>query len=123
MMKKEKFKSTFAIIHLSDLHIVSHKGNYSIALHKMLDHIAEETKNISEIIIVFTGDLVEKGNFEDSEEVIYKFFGDLHKKLGSKVIDIVFVPGNHDKKRGILLLKDLMKIGNIFQTNLATLKE
>lgn len=107
MMKKEKFKSTFAIIHLSDLHIVSHKGNYSIALHKMLDHIAEETKNISEIIIVFTGDLVEKGNFEDSEEVIYKFFGDLHKKLGSKVIDIVFVPGNHDKKRGILLLKDL----------------
>lgn len=107
MMKKENFKSTFAIIHLSDLHIVSHNSNYSTSLHKMIDHIFDISHNISKVIIVFTGDLVEKGDFSSSEETIYKFFIDLFEKLKPKVIDIIFTPGNHDKKRGLLLLKEL----------------
>jgi len=112
MMNKENFKSTFAIIHLSDLHIVSHKNNYSTSLHKMIDHICDVTNNIEKIIVVFTGDLVEKGNFSDTEETIYKFFRDIHLKLESKIIDIVFTPGNHDKKRGSLLLKNLKEEGD-----------
>ncbi|MDY3790867.1 MAG: metallophosphoesterase [Oscillospiraceae bacterium] len=107
MRTKDKFKNTFSIIHLSDLHIVSHSEDYSISLHKMIDHINEVTKNIEKIIIVFTGDLVEKGNFGESEDVIIHFFEDLYKKIGKKTIDIIFVPGNHDKKRGALLLKNL----------------
>lgn len=109
MITKENFKSTFAIIHLSDLHIVSHNNDYSTSLHKMIDHISDVTKKISKIIIVFTGDLVEKGNFKDSKDTIIKFFKDLYKKLSDKIIDIVFTPGNHDKKRGSLLLKNLNK--------------
>jgi len=106
-MIKDNFKSTFAIIHLSDLHIVSHKNNYSTSLQKMIDHILTVTKDITKIIIVFTGDLVEKGEFKKSEEVIYKFFKDLYSKLHGKIIDIVFTPGNHDKKRGLLSLKNV----------------
>jgi len=112
IMKKEKFKSTFAIIHLSDLHIVSHTNDYSISLHKMIDHIFTVTENISKIIIVFTGDLVEKADFSNSEETIYNFFNDLYSKLGTKIIDIVFTPGNHDKKRGLLMLKTLKNENN-----------
>lgn len=106
-MKKENFKSTFAIIHLSDLHIVTHNDDYSTSLHKMIDHIFDATQKIQKIIIVFTGDLVERGDFLNSESTICKFFTDLHEKLNSKVIDIIFTPGNHDKKRGLLSLKEL----------------
>jgi len=112
MRNKENFKSTFAIVHLSDLHIVSHKGDYSISLHKMIDHISEITKDVEKIIIVFTGDLVERGEFKISEKTIYKFFQDLYNVIGCKVIDIVFTPGNHDKTRGSLLLKRLKDEGD-----------
>lgn len=56
---------TFAILHLSDLHIVPHHNNtYSIVLNRMIDHIVNITKDIDRLIIVFTGDLVERGNFD-----------------------------------------------------------
>ena len=112
MIIKENFQNTFAIIHLSDLHIVSHKNNYSTSLHKMIDHIYEISRNIQQIIIVFTGDLVERGNFSNTEKTIYNFFTDLQNKLNSRIIDIIFTPGNHDKKRGTLLLKSLKDEGD-----------
>lgn len=108
-----KSRDTFAILHLSDLHIVTHNGeNYSIVLNRMIDHIEKVTLNVEKIIIVFTGDLVEKGEFEKSRKAIYKFFTDLKNKLGNKVIDIVCTPGNHDKKRGRLVLGADVKEGD-----------
>ncbi len=105
------FINDFAILHLSDLHIVSHKNNnYSTALHKMIDHIFLISKDIDKIIIVVTGDLVEKGEFKKNEETIKRFFMDLKNKLGEKIVDIIFSPGNHDKKRGILTLSDSNKV-------------
>lgn len=98
------FINDFAILHLSDLHIVNHSNDYSIALRKMIDHIAEKTKNIGSLIVVFTGDLVEKGNFDNCNDIILKFFSDLKSTLGDKIIDIIFTPGNHDKIRGRLNL-------------------
>ena len=105
-------KNMFTILHLSDLHIVEHNGNdYSIVLKRMIDHIKEVTQNIDKIIIVFTGDLVEKGEFEKAEIAIHNFFMDLKKALADKIIDIVCVPGNHDKKRGQLVLGPDVKEG------------
>ena len=102
-MKKEK---TFAIVHLSDLHIVAHNGNkYSTALCRMIDHISESTEKYNKIVIVFTGDLVEMAGFEDAEITIFNFFKDLKERLKDKIIDIVFAPGNHDKKRGKLVIQ------------------
>lgn len=109
---KVEFRDTFAILHLSDLHIVAHNGNhYSIALKRMIDHIGEVTQDIEKIIIVFTGDLVEKGEFVKAEGAVRNFFSDLKNKLNEKVIDIVCAPGNHDKKRGRLILGPDVKEG------------
>lgn len=104
------FLSDFVILHLSDLHIVSHKGDYSTALHKMIDHICGVTNDYKKIIIVVTGDIVEKGEFEKSAKTIKNFFEDIKNKLGEKIVDLVFTPGNHDKKRGVLNLPDSDKI-------------
>ena len=107
------FLNDFAILHLSDLHIVSHNGNnYSTALHKMIDHIYVVTEKINKLIIVVTGDLVEKGAFDKNDITIKKFFEDLKNKLGKKIIDIIFTPGNHDKVRRILNLPNNEKITN-----------
>lgn len=111
--RKVKSRDTFAILHLSDLHIVAHnKEDYSIALRRMIDHIDKVTQNVEKIIIVFTGDLVEKGEFEKAKQAVYNFFTDLKIKLGNKVIDIVCTPGNHDKRRGHLVLGQDVKEGD-----------
>lgn len=82
--RKVKSRDTFAILHLSDLHIVAHnKEDYSIALRRMIDHIDKVTQNVEKIIIVFTGDLVEKGEFEKAKQAVYNFFTDLKIKLGN----------------------------------------
>lgn len=107
------FLNDFAILHLSDLHIVSHNDNdYSTALHKMIDHIYVVTEKINKLIIVVTGDLVEKGLFNKNDITIKKFFEDLKNKLNKKTIDIIFTPGNHDKVRRILSLPNNEKITN-----------
>lgn len=100
--------NSFTILHLSDLHIVPHGDAQilSTVLQRMIDHIAETTKDDNKIIIVFTGDLVEKARFAEAEEAILKFFSDLKEKLGDRVIDFVCSPGNHDKVRGNLTLKN-----------------
>lgn len=100
--------NSFTILHLSDLHIVPHGDAQilSTVLQRMIDHIAETTKDDNNIIIVFTGDLVEKARFAEAEEAILKFFSDLKEKLGDRVIDFVCSPGNHDKVRGNLTLKN-----------------
>lgn len=106
-------KDTFTILHLSDLHIVKHRDDdYSTALHRMIDHIDHVTKKSKNIIVVFTGDLVEKGKFNESKKIIIKFFKDLHDKLKEKIIDIVFTPGNHDKKRGVLVMQPVINEGD-----------
>lgn len=100
--------NNFTILHLSDLHIVPHGDAQilSTVLQRMIDHIAETTKGDNKIIIAFTGDLVEKAQFDDAGEAILKFFSDLKGKLGDRVIDFVCSPGNHDKVRGNLILKN-----------------
>ena len=104
---------TFAILHLSDLHIVPHHNNtYSIVLNRMIDHIVNITKDIDRLIIVFTGDLVERGNFDNAHTTIINFWKDLSDKLGDKVIDVIFTPGNHDKIRGRLMLKSVVSEGD-----------
>lgn len=49
----------------------------------MIDHIDKVTQNVEKIIIVFTGDMVEKGEFEKAKQAVYNFFTDLKIKLGN----------------------------------------
>ena len=89
----------FSVLHLSDLHITEYRKSYSTVLKKLLDNIAEETQNIKSLILIVTGDIIDKSNYETTSDIAVKFFDDLSKKLQNKIIKIYFTPGNHDKHR------------------------
>lgn len=95
----------FYILHLSDLHIRNEQKNhaaeefYSGALSRLLTDIEEQTQNKNNIIIVISGDIIDQGMYDQHQAAALKFFSNLYDKIGSKVCDIIIVPGNHDKCR------------------------
>lgn len=98
--------NTFSILHLSDLHIVQNNNTYQSDLDKLIDDVSIQVQenHITKLIIVVSGDIIDKGNYENKEAAI-KFFKNLHIKLNSisdqLVKDIQIVPGNHDRERNI----------------------
>ena len=98
----------FTILHLSDLHINQIGERLSLLMENLLIDIKNEMKFVDNIIIVITGDLVHKGNYEYKDSVIY-FFTKLKECLGEKIIDIYIVPGNHDKVRNSIDKKILFE--------------
>lgn len=98
----------FSVLHLSDLHIKTYHNSYPTVLKKLLDSIEEETQNIKSLILIVTGDIIDKSNYETTSNVAVKFFVDLANKLQGKIIKMYFTPGNHDKHRlpCNLMLKD-----------------
>lgn len=91
----------FTILHLSDLHIDEAKGRPNILLKNLLVDIKSEMRYSENIIVVVTGDLVNRAKYENGERVV-EFFQNLNDYLGDKVKHIHIVPGNHDKVRGDL---------------------
>jgi len=107
----------FNIVHLSDLHI---KGDYlSLTLTNLINDVAERTKGMKNIILVISGDIVDKGQYRgktgELNPVALNFFSQLNDALTDKpqyvdpkdkqvkvwdskrVIDVQIVAGNHDK--------------------------
>ena len=92
----------FTILHLSDLHFNVKNNILPTLMNNLLDDIADQVKFIdNNIIIVVTGDLIHKGNYEYEASVL-KFFSALRKIIGDKFQDIYIVPGNHDKERNAI---------------------
>ena len=99
----------FTILHLSDLHINGKGKNLSRMMKNLLEDIEQETKVVENIIIVVTGDLVHQAKYRECEKSVELFFEKLKEILNDKICDVYFVPGNHDKKHGVLddtLLKE-----------------
>lgn len=91
----------FTILHLSDLHI-NRKGNKLSILHENLLYDIESEIRVSEnIIVVVTGDLLDKAEYKYKDNAI-AFFEKLQKILGEKVKGLYIVPGNHDKIRNVM---------------------
>ena len=98
--------STVSILHLSDLHIVADENNnYSNDLSLLINDIVEQinSRHIGNIIVVVTGDIIDKGEYKYIDASI-SFFTNLHDKIkkecpNAKIIDIQIVPGNHDRFR------------------------
>lgn len=88
----------FTILHLSDLHINQKGERLSTLMDNLLIDIKQEMELLDNIIVVVTGDIVHKGNYDYKENAIV-FFKELKKILKEKVKDIYIVPGNHDKVR------------------------
>jgi len=87
------------ILHLSDLHIINYGESFSPLLKKLLDENIKNYENKT-VIIVVTGDIVNRGDYSNSSAVI-KFFEGLKEVIGDKFKGIYIVPGNHDKIRNI----------------------
>lgn len=85
---------------MSDLHIINHNDTYPVVLKNMLCDIEKQCKLFDTLIIVVSGDIIDKANYNDVlEQIILSFFQDLRDKLKNKKVYIDFVPGNHDKKQ------------------------
>lgn len=90
----------FSIIHLSDLHIEATKKPLSSTLIELVNDINQRTQEMKNIILVITGDIVDKGEYgdlNDPENPVIDFFQKLKSVLKNKVIDIEICAGNHDK--------------------------
>lgn len=113
----EKFND-ICLLHLSDLHIVCKaKNSYGNQLRKLIDDIHNQTNNIEKILLVVSGDIIDKGDYcEANIAVAIKFFKDLYAKLGNKIIDLIMTPGNHDKHRNSL--NELISLGVRFKDGL-----
>lgn len=84
------------ILHLSDLHMSSGKRLSSTSKNLIKD-IVEQTSNMDNLIMVVSGDIIDKGVYEKNKEGVINFFRNLQKAIGEKIIATCFVPGNHDK--------------------------
>lgn len=103
--------SKFYIIHLSDLHIV--KPLTTTMKNLIISISSNEELHNSNVVIVITGDIINQANYKNYKSVVLKFFNNLKKSLDEKsicVIDIVIVPGNHDK-----VIKTEQKICSVLQ--------
>lgn len=89
----------FSILHLSDLHIYKFRNTYPSVLQKLIVDVVKETKNIDDLILIVTGDIIDRADFENAMDVAVSFFSDLSVKLNNKIKHVFFTPGNHDKKR------------------------
>ena len=87
----------FTILHLSDLHMEQVRKK-NVLMENLLKDIADEMEYSNDILIVVTGDIVNKANYAGKDEILF-FFSKLKEILKDKVRNIYIVPGNHDKKR------------------------
>ncbi|MFZ7121959.1 MAG: metallophosphoesterase family protein [Eubacteriaceae bacterium] len=92
----------FYVLHLSDLHIKNNGTNenyYSMALENLIQDIKEQTKDYQAIILVISGDIIDKAEYSTNKETVLLFFKKLSKFIKDRIYDIQIVPGNHDRQR------------------------
>lgn len=87
------------LLHLSDAHISSKKDVNILKLQKLVDSL-NIIDNFDECILIFSGDLANKGKYDEYTYVKY-IFGNIIAKIKKKYthikkIEKLVVPGNHD---------------------------
>lgn len=88
-----------ALIHLSDLHIASNKDFLVSNVRYFAAACAPITNLCEKVIIVVTGDIVDRGqvvNYAIAKKFFNEFEGVLHQENACCSFDYIFVPGNHD---------------------------
>lgn len=87
------------ILHLSDIHISGENSFSSENIMMMINALRTSMRDISKIIIIISGDVSYSGKDEQFKE-FNKFLKELTNKIdstfGSKNIEVLLVPGNHD---------------------------
>lgn len=109
--------SSINILHLSDLHISSKK--LSATSKKLIKDIEKQTKKMDKILLVVSGDIVDKGEYAKYKDGVITFFEQLKTEMGTKIQELFIVPGNHDKENGI----SNNLFGQLSQTNAIDISE
>ncbi|OUQ62101.1 hypothetical protein B5E53_18255 [Eubacterium sp. An11] len=91
----------FTILHLSDLHFNKEGNKLSILHENLIRDIEVEMKVSDNIILVVTGDILDKAKYKYKDNAIV-FFRKLYQILGHKIKGLYIVPGNHDKIRNVM---------------------
>lgn len=99
--KKSLNFNDICILHLSDLHIAYQAGRkYAASLDLLINDITAQLSAVTELILVVSGDVVDKGNFDkNNRDAVFAFFDKLYNSLNGKIKELIMVPGNHDKVR------------------------
>ncbi len=90
-----------AILHLSDLHFDISGAQPFKLYDALLSDINNELRYSHNLVIVITGDLVNRANYA-CKELVLKFFSELKNLIDQRnirIYGVCFVPGNHDKTR------------------------
>ena len=93
-----------SVLHLSDLHI---SGTVlPDRFNSLLDDIRTQVRELSEIVLVVSGDIVCQGEVDRSRFAVLEFFNKVNDIVGNKLLDVEIVPGNHDITRDYLFGTD-----------------
>lgn len=93
----------FSILHLSDLHIQDKSGNTRTVLKKMLSDIANQNIIEDVVIVVVSGDIVDRAQYSEATYlIVIEFFKALRNIFSEQKVFIEFVPGNHDKQQSVI---------------------
>lgn len=101
------------ILHLSDLHISSKQLSFTNK--KLIEDIVSQIKDMDDILMVVSGDIVDKGEFGKYRDAAIEFFRTLKNSTEKRIKEVYFVPGNHDKVRNTnnRLYGQLSQINNL----------
>ena len=91
----------FTILHLSDLHINREGKKLSILHENLLQDIELEMRVSENIIMVVTGDILDRAEYKYRDNAI-AFFERIQGILGDRLKGLYIVPGNHDKIRNVM---------------------
>jgi predicted MPP superfamily phosphohydrolase len=93
----------YTFLHISDLHYCPDWHEESeLVCNKFFDDISTQIKNFENVYLVFSGDLVLKGEDENQYNSFLEKFSTTLDKIGLTRDRRICVPGNHDISRSAL---------------------
>jgi UDP-2,3-diacylglucosamine pyrophosphatase LpxH len=94
----------FKILHISDLHLSAENKigtHLPTTVKNLAEHAAKQLKDCYNIIVVLSGDIIDKGIYKsENVQLVEGFFRKLKEEIdpkSKKIIGVQIVPGNHDK--------------------------
>ena len=88
-----------AIIQMSDLHIASEEDYIVKKARKLARSIAAKVNCCNKVIVVLTGDIIDKGNvsnYKYAKTMLENFKSEIQKEAQLESWNYIIVPGNHD---------------------------